>query len=293
MKKLSLFTFVILILLFSCGESSKSSKALIHTRHIELQGEPNFRDFGGYNTEDGRTVKWGQVYRSGKLSNLTENDVRILDSLNIQTVVNFLTPEEIVQVGEDQIPVSTSLILNPINVEGDWIGILIDARETGDFSKIRKELNPEFHRMLVEEAKEQYAILLREVIDQDNRPIAFHCSHGIHRTGTAAAILLWSLGVPWDTIREDYLLSNIYRAKEIEKRLDYFRNLAANNQDIPPEEVDMTNIEAFYILQGYYVDAVKETIEEEYGSIDNYMTNGLGLSAGEIRLLKDELLEGN
>ena len=130
-----------------------------------------------------------------------------------------------------------------------------------------------------------------EILDQENRPLVFHCSHGIHRTGTAASVLLWSLGVPWDTIREDYLLSNVYRANEIEKRLEYFRNLAADNQEIPPEEVDMTNIEAFYILQGYYVDAVKETIEEEYGSIDNYMTEGLGLSVGEIQLLKDELLE--
>ena len=287
----SIYLIAIGLILFSC--SIPNEKDVQYIRHIELEGEPNFRDLGGYQTEDGKTVKWGQVYRSGKLSNLTESDVRILDSLDIRTVVNMLAPEEIEQSGMDNLPVSTNLLLNPINAEGDWIGILLDARETGDFSKISKELNPEFHRILVEEAKSQYALLIREILDQDNRPLVFHCSHGIHRTGTAASILLWSLGVPWDTIREDYLLSNVYRANEIEKRLEYFRNLAAENQDIPPEEVDMTNIEAFYILQGFYVDAVKETIEEEYGSIDNYMTDGLELSAGEVRLLKDGLLEEN
>ena len=145
--------------------------------------------------------------------------------------------------------------------------------------------------MLVNEAKEQYAILIKEVLEEENRPLVFHCSHGIHRTGTAAAILLWSLGVSWDTIRADYLLSNDFRAEEIEKRLEYFKNLSATKQDIQPEEVDMTNIEAFYILQGFYVDAVKETIEEEYGSIDNYMINGLGLSETEIQQLKEQLLQ--
>lgn len=99
MKKLSLFAFVSLFLLLSCGDRSKFSKVKIHTRHIELEGEPNFRDLGGYKTEDGKTVKWGQVYRSGKLSNLTESDVKILDSLDIRTVVNLLAPEEIEQAG--------------------------------------------------------------------------------------------------------------------------------------------------------------------------------------------------
>lgn len=291
MKKLS-YLFILLFLVISgCNSNYQSSKELVHSRHINLEGEPNFRDMGGYLTENGKIVKWGQVYRSGKLSKLTESDVKILDSLNIQTVVNFLAPEEIEQAGMDNLPASTTLILNPINAEGDWIGILLDARETGDFSKIGKELNPEFHRMLVNEAKDQYAILIREIIDQENRPLVFHCSHGIHRTGTAAALILWSLGVPWETVREDYLLSNVYREEEIERRISFFRKLASENQNIPPEEVDMTNIEAFYILQGFYIDAVKETIENDYGSIENYMSNGLGLSDGEIQLLFDQLLE--
>ena len=104
-------------------------------------------------------------------------------------------------------------------------------------------------------------------------------------------MLLWSLGVPWDTIREDYLLSNVWRAKEIEKRLNYFQELAASHQNVPPEEVDMTNIEVFYILQGFYIDEVKITIEEDYGSIENYYVKGLGLTAKELLLLKEQLLQ--
>jgi protein-tyrosine phosphatase len=289
MKNLIIILSITAIIFVGCENVAK--KQAEHVRHIELEGEPNFRDIGGYQTDDGKTVKWGEVYRSGKLSQLTEGDVWILDSLNIQTVVNFLDPTEIAQTGLDKLPATTTVLLDPINAEGDWIGILMDARETGDFSRIGTELNPEFHRMLVNEAKDQYAILIREIIDQENRPLVFHCSHGIHRTGTAAAILLWSLGVSWDTIRADYLLSNDFRAEEIEKRLEYFKNLSATKQDIQPEEVDMTNIEAFYILQGFYVDAVKETIEEDYGTIENYLSDGLGLTAAEVIKLKQQLLQ--
>jgi len=28
-------------------------------RHIKLSGQANFRDLGGYQTTDGRTIKWG------------------------------------------------------------------------------------------------------------------------------------------------------------------------------------------------------------------------------------------
>ncbi len=135
-------------------------------------------------------------------------------------MVNLLTPEEIDHAGIDKLPESTELILNPIDAGGDWSLVVLEARLTGDFSKVDKKLNPEFHKILTQEAKVQYADLYREIIHQDDQPIVFHCSHGIHRTGTASAILLWYLGVPWETVREDYLLSNDCRKEEIEKRVN-------------------------------------------------------------------------
>ena len=64
-------------------------------RQIQLEGQSNFRDLGGYETEDGRTILRGQLFRSGELSRLTDADVMQLSELEIRTVVNFLTDEEI------------------------------------------------------------------------------------------------------------------------------------------------------------------------------------------------------
>jgi protein-tyrosine phosphatase len=276
--------------LVTLGCEQDLSKQSNNNRHITLEGEPNFRDLGGYQTVDGKTVKWGLIYRSGKLSQLTGQDVAVLDSLEIKKVVNFLTPGEIAHAGPDKVPEVTEVIVEPIDTGDDLALSILEARKTGDFSGVDASINPELHRMLVEEAKDQYAMLFREIIGQQNEPLVFHCSHGIHRTGTAAAILLWSLGVPWDTIREDYLLSNNYRSVQIEKRVNQLVELGKTNPDVTDQDLNIRNIEAFYILQDHYIDAVKETIESEYGSIDKYMRKGLGLTQTEIDQLREQLL---
>ena len=64
-------------------------------RHVPFEGQANFRDLGGYRTTDNRTVKWWQVYRSGRLANLTGEDVSRLQDLGIRLVVNLLTEDDI------------------------------------------------------------------------------------------------------------------------------------------------------------------------------------------------------
>ena len=56
-------------LLSECGES-----AILAERQLSLEGTPNFRDLGGYEGESGRRLRWGKLYRSSKLSGLTEQD---------------------------------------------------------------------------------------------------------------------------------------------------------------------------------------------------------------------------
>jgi protein-tyrosine phosphatase len=45
------------------------------TRHLEFDRLHNFRDVGGYPTSDGRTVRWGTLYRSDSLSKLEGADL--------------------------------------------------------------------------------------------------------------------------------------------------------------------------------------------------------------------------
>jgi len=224
---------------------------------------------------------------------LSDSDLEILKSLGIRTVASFLTGAEIEAKGGDILPEGIREIHLPIesgNAE-ELTRIVNEARRTGDFSLLPPDVNIEIHQMLVEEGREEYATLLRTLIEPESCPAVFHCSHGIHRTGTATAILLSLLGVPWETVREDYLLSNEARSEEIEKRLEVLKQSAAETLGIPASEVDMTNIRAFFILEGEYIDATYDEIVRRYGSIEKYVTEGLSLSENEIEQLRNALLE--
>ena len=262
-------------------------------RHVVLDGQPNFRDLGGYETTDGRTVKWGEVYRSGELPRLNDEDVAKLEEMDIRTVVSFLTEKEVEARGPDRLPANTVEVPLPMEAGnlGDLTDVVRQARSTGDFSEVPPDINPDIHRRLMVEAQEHYAALLREISDPASRPLVFHCSHGIHRTGTATAILLSALGVPWETVREDYLLSNTYRQEEIDHRLAQLRDLYAESNGIPPDDVDTTNMDAFYVLQGAYIDAALEQAIEDYGSMEAFIREGLGLSDQEVAKMREELLE--
>ena len=160
-----------------------------------------------------------------------------------------------------------------------------------DFDALPAGLNLEIHAVLMDEAKQPYTRLLRTLADPKRRPVAFHCSTGIHRTGTAAAILLSPLGVPWETIRDDYLLTNVVSKDDTDKALANLRAKAASASGIEPDNVDMTNVEAFYILESAYIDMALETAEQQYGSMDAYIREGLGITDAEISALKSALLE--
>lgn len=291
------------LLVAGCGNApddaaraTVASDSVKPVRHIALAGQSNFRDLGGYKTADGRTVKWGQVYRSGRLPELSGDDLGKLDELGVRTVVNFLTPNEVDSGGEDRLPKGVQEISKPIDPQMGLTGLvdeLIRARKTGDFSKVPPEVNPEIHRVLIQEARDEYAALLRTIANDTNRPIAFHCSHGVHRTGTATAILLSALGVPWETVREDYLLSNTCRQEEVGVRLKQLREAASKNQGIAEDQVDTGNMEAFYILDGAYIDAALDQAVSDYGSMDGYIREGLGITDEEVALLQRQLLESD
>jgi protein-tyrosine phosphatase len=262
-------------------------------RHVPLDGQPNFRDLGGYETVDGRTVRYGQVYRSGTLAALSDADVSLLDQLHVRTVVNLLTDDDRKKYGEDRLPQSVSSVLLPIDsTEATELANRANAAlRSGDFALLPPSLNPDIHRLLIHDGANRYRRLLEIAAQPEQRALVFHCSHGVHRTGTGAAILLTLLGVPWETVRTDYLLSNTYRQEEVRHHLDRLRVLAAQSQRVPAEEIDMTNANAFMTQDGSYIDASRDEIVSQFGSFEQYADEMLRLDASAISELQASILE--
>jgi len=295
----ALGTAALVLSVVACGPAktppshTDEEEAKARTRSVTLAGESNFRDLGGYATTDGRSLKWGVLFRSGELHDLSDDDLQVVESLGVRTVVSFLTGEEEVARGRDRVPPGVRERAFPIEggIAGELASVVLEARQSGDFGKVPVELNPELHRLLVELGADQYATLIREIIAAESLPLVFHCSHGVHRTGTAAAIILSLVGVPWETVKEDYLLSNTTRSEEVAARLEALSELAATEQGVSVEDVDTTNMEAFYVLNGEYIDAARNEIIATYGSFESYATDRLGLTIEELERLRAVLLE--
>ena len=285
-----IFLHILFLLVISCNSRDKRSNETNAERIITLQGQNNFRDLGNYSTTDGETLKSGKVYRSGTLSRLTEDDKAIIESLGIKTVVNFLTEEEITKRGADKLPESVTSVHLPISGDNDEVLIALKARQTGDFSDVPVELNFNIHKLLPEAGKDSYYQLFKLLADSSNYPVVIHCSHGVHRTGTASALLLSLLDVPWSQIESDYLISNKSREHESTRRIHQLDSMARQNFDNLDYEKNRENIEAFYILKREYIQGTKSYIEETYGSFDKYFED-LGLSENDILNIKQILIE--
>jgi protein-tyrosine phosphatase len=259
-------------------------------RHVPLQGQPNFRDLGGYRATDRRRVKWGIVYRSGELSQLTHEDVDKLATLGIKTVVDLRSPQEISARGEGRLPPGTRVQPIPI-ASSDVFTKLIPMFLKGDFSQVPPNLLERVNRLLVSEFSQQYAALLRALLNRENLPLVFHCTQGKDRAGFGAAIVLSALGIPWETVVEDYLLSNEYRKEENDKLLGMVQRFAASQGRPGTEQIAFERVEGLLYVKEESLHAAYAEILERHGSVEGYLIHGLGASERELMQLRDELLE--
>jgi protein-tyrosine phosphatase len=230
------------------------------------------------------------VYRSGELSQLSDDDVGKLGGLGIKAVVDLRSPEEVSARGEGRLPPDARAYPMPI-ASSDMFAKLIPMFLKGDFSQVPPDLLDKVNRMLVRDFAEQYAGLLRALSDPANRPLVFHCTQGKDRAGFGAAMVLSALGVPWETVVEDYLLSNHFRRQENDKMLGMIRTFAANQVGAEGEEIAFSRVEGLLYVKEGSLQAAHAEIIERHGSIRTFLTEGLGCSTEGLRRLRDDLLE--
>ena len=179
---------------YADGEQ-KTSKAYRFTtkgsaRTITADGVSNSRDLGGLKTVDGKTIKYGMLYRSANLDSITEKGKKQLRMLGIKTELDLrgdtLTRSPL---GDD---------VKLINIKG--------AYYVGHFKGIEfgYDENKEYIGYFCDE--------LRACADENNYPMIFHCAIGRDRTGTLAAYIQMLCGVAEDDIYREYEFSNLSAA---------------------------------------------------------------------------------
>jgi protein-tyrosine phosphatase len=244
-----------------------------NSREIKLQGAVNFRDIGGYSTKDGKKVKMGLLYRSAALNTLTDADLVKIAALNIKYDFDFRGPYE-VKTAPDKIPVGTMRISLPAGSEN--IGDSNYMKNMGRYMKSDSFLIS-FYTVLTP-FKDRYMPLFDSLVSNKNAsPILFHCTAGKDRTGIAAALILYALGVDEETIYNDYEATNYYRRNE---------NAKAIAQMTKYYGMDEKTASSMMGAKKEYIQSAFTTIKAQYGTIDKYLEKVMGLNAKKIKQLK-------
>jgi protein-tyrosine phosphatase len=261
----------------------------VSIRHLPLQGTPNFRDLGGYETTDGRFVKWGLLYRSGVLSNLTASDFAYLRPLHVKVVCDFRTADENKIAPEIWIPDGhVDHVSLPIGTSGNKdttssMEALLKTNPSGE--QLKAWLVHVYGGFAFTNAPE-YAAVFRQ-LEEDHLPLLYHCTAGKDRTGVFSALLLLTLGVPEKAVLEDYALTNQYLLHGMSAE-DSKKMLASNPglSRLTPEQRS-----ALMAADPDYLRSTLRQIEAKYGSFDNYRRTALGVSDADVERLKARLLE--
>jgi protein-tyrosine phosphatase len=133
----------------------------------------------------------------------------------------------------------------------------------------------------VRELRAGFAEVLGYVMATDQHPVIVHCTAGKDRAGFAAALVLWTLGAGDEVVMADYLRSNELLAERHERIL----------RDAGPRFSDPTPLREMLEVRREYLGAARDAIDADYGSVDVFVRDGLGVSDAERDRFRDAVLE--
>ena len=241
-------------------------------RVLRLQGAANFRDLGGYRTENGRSLRWRQLFRSDHLGNLTVEDQMRLSAVGLSRVLDFrgageraTAPNRLSDVAEHSLAIEPTVAQRMHDLEK------AGTKLTGAAAAA---LMQDLYLSFVANQAHRFAELFEHLLSADS-PLVFHCTAGKDRTGFAAALVLLALRVPREQVMADYLLSN-------------------DGSRQPSQSASSLSTEALAVLQGVqagFLDRALRSIDQNHGGVDRCLEVKLRLTPAARRQMSDIYLE--
>lgn len=234
-------------------------------------------------------MRAGVLYRSGALDRLNDDDRAIVSTLGIRTVYDLRTEYERT-AGPDTLPPGIDCVAI------DVLGAHVPAapaylmRLFTDPEAARAQLGDgratalwtgQYRDFVREPAvRAAFGRLVRDIADPSRRPAVIHCTTGKDRTGWATAVFQSLLGVPENVVLEDYLLSGLCLEPMVRPLLDQLE-AAGGDPDLWRPILSVTPV---------YLQAGLDEVRDRYGSIEAYVTHGLGVDATTQQALREAFL---
>lgn len=242
------------------------------SRVISLVGASNFRDLGGYLTQDYRRVKWRKLFRSADLSKVTKEDKTKLASLELAWIFDLRTAKE-------RASHPTPSLGKEINEHLSFLDAADPYAIFQQKSSLNEELLVELNRQMAHRI-EVLQSFVRRWLSLEGKSFLFHCMAGKDRTGFIGAFILRTLGVGLESIKQDYMLTNTYWRKELlNGEVDQFHT------------VDPAIAQALLEAREAYIIAAMNEIDDHFGGFEAYWKDALGFSVAELNQLREHYLE--
>lgn len=252
-------------------------------RLLNIQQGSNFRELGGYQTQDNRRIKYHKIIRSGNLANLTDADLNYLTDYGVIQSIDFRSPQE-QKEAPDRLAPEMSYMFDPVfNVD--------ETNSTRNEEEFRQRLQDKpglgheemlaaYHHLITDtHPQKAYNKFFEGLLTntQDNQAVLFHCTAGKDRTGIGAYLFLRALGVDQQTAEQDYLLTNDVIKSEVDALI---AGLQTDNQNLIDSMRSLQSVKEDYLL------LAQKEIREMSGNIDNYLNEVIGLDKHDLADLK-------
>ncbi|MDP4467176.1 tyrosine-protein phosphatase [Lacticaseibacillus paracasei] len=248
------------------------------THTLSIPNSINLRTLAGYKAYDGRIIKANKILRSGRLSKLSPNEAELLaTNYKVVTVADLRTDEEIKRE-PDVLPQDAAYYQLPVLPFSDHSSFT--ERLKRRFAKPEDPTTRMYRKMMTDShATSAYRDLFNLLLNntEDNQALLIHCSAGKDRTGVAMMLIEAALGIPDDTIRRDYLLSNDLLAASGELNNSEDRSTHADSMRTQPATEEN-------------IQAVLNVIHGSYQSWTDYLQRQIGLSTTDLAVLKQSYL---
>lgn len=239
-------------------------------RRIEIDGCHNFRDLGGYPTDDGGRLRWRQIFRADGLHALTETGVaRLRDEIRLGDIIDLRSSAELELDGRG--------LLAEAPIRFHHLP-LFDGGTGGRTPPLGASLADLYFGML-DIARVPLARVVR-TLAQTDAPAVFHCAAGKDRTGVVSALLLSLLGVRDEIIVADYAATRdaldliVGRLMASEGYRGIFEALPPDTLHADPETME----------------GLLERVRGEFGSMESYASE-IGVRGPDVERLRARLVE--
>ncbi|MBV1686570.1 tyrosine-protein phosphatase [Novosphingobium sp. G106] len=250
------------------------------SRFILLEGGRNFRDLGGLRTTDGHAVKPGLFYRGGPLGSLTEKGRADFAKLHVTRIVDLRTTEERSHDAYSQKDVwGQAYWTRDYGMSMGNMGAMFSDPSKLTAENMRNMMVTAYRTMPKEQVPAYRELFASLVAGQG--PVVVNCTAGKDRTGIGTALVLTALGVPYEAVRADYLLSNGAPGMNTLG--------AAISPGLARLPADVTA--PLIGVDGAYLDATFAQLKQDYGSVEGFMQTQLGVGPKEIAAMRARMLQ--